>query len=194
MAQPAAQVPLQRFDFSRAKILLVDDSMPSLDILANVLLGFGVRDRNSCQTVQEAMEMLSFTRFDLIIADAEMPEQDGFDLTKLVRLDPDGANFTTPIVIASGFAPLAKVMRARDAGANLVILKPVVPAVLLSRIRWLARGERPFVQSAGYCGPDRRLRSGPLPPGVEERRADALRLMAAPERALSQDDVDSLFN
>jgi CheY-like chemotaxis protein len=194
VALPAAQGTPQRFDFSRAKILLVDDSMPSLDIIANVLLGFGVRERFTCQTVPEAMEKLSVTRFDLIVADAEMPEQDGFDLTNLVRSNPGGQNFTTPIVIASGFAPLAKVMRARDVGANLVILKPVVPAVLLSRIRWLARNDRPFVESSGYRGPDRRLRNGPLPEGVEERRAEALRLMAEPERAMSQNEVDNLFN
>lgn len=194
MTAPVSQLPPQRFNFSRAKILIVDDSAASLDIISNVLLGFGVRDRIFCQTVHEAMEKLSFSRFDLIIADAEMPEQDGFDLTNLVRLNPDGPNFASPILIASGFAPLAKVMRARDVGANLVILKPVVPGVLLSRIRWLATSDRQFVHSEGYCGPDRRLRNGPLPAGVAERRADALRLMAQPERAMSQNDVDSLFN
>jgi PleD family two-component response regulator len=194
MTPPAVQAAHQRFDFSRAKILVVDDSAASLGILSNILLGFGVRDRRLCSTVSEAAERLSLSRVDLVIADGEMPEQDGFDLTKRVRLDPNGPNFTTPILIVSGFVPVAKVMRARDVGANLIILKPVAPGDLLSRIRWLARGDRQFVQSPGYCGPDRRLRNAPLPPGVEERRADALRLMAQPERAMSQDDIDSLFN
>jgi DNA-binding response OmpR family regulator len=188
------QLPPQRFDFTRIKVLVTDDSTPSLDIISQILLGFGVTNRCLCRTVPESFEKLSAERYDLVIADAEMPDEDAFDLTRLVRENPDGPNFTTPIIIASGYTPVAKVLRARNAGANLVILKPVVPGVLLSRIRWLARGERAFVQSAGYCGPDRRLRNLPIPTGLPERRADALRLMAQPERAMSQDEIDGLFS
>jgi CheY-like chemotaxis protein len=183
----------QRFDFNGVKIMVVDDSSPSLDLISKVLLGFGVTDRVLCQTVSEASSKLSSQKFDLIIADAEMPDEDGFDLTRWLRSDRNGPNFTAPVLIASGYTPLSKVAQARDAGANLVVLKPVVPGILLSRIRWLAKAQRQFVESPGYCGPDRRRRNGPLPPGMEERRADALRLMEQPERAMSQNEIDGLF-
>lgn len=184
----------QRFDFGRARICVIDDSEPSLDIISQILLGFGVSNRFLCHTVEQAVQRLAIERFDLVIADAEMPDQNAFDLTRTVRKDQDNPNFTTPIIIASGYTPASKVLQARDAGANLVIMKPIVPGVLLSRIRWLARGDRQFVQSPTYCGPDRRTRSLPVPPGLTERRADALRLMAQPTREMSQDEIDGLFS
>jgi len=65
--------------------------------------------------------------------------------------------------------------------------------VLLARMQWLAQNNRAFVTSDTYNGPDRRFKAVPLPVGVAERRTEALRLMAAPERELSQDEISSLF-
>ncbi len=128
----------KRFDLSRTRILVVDDSQDSLDILSQVLLGFGVRNATFCRTVAEAMEKLGESTFDLIVADAEMPEEDALDLTRRLRRLEKNTNFTTPVIVASGYTPREKVAKARDVGANLMILKPVVPGVLLSHIQWLA--------------------------------------------------------
>ncbi|RYG87610.1 MAG: response regulator, partial [Alphaproteobacteria bacterium] len=121
------------------------------------------------------------------------PEDDGFSLTRRLRFDSAALNATTPIIIVSGHTPLKKVARARDAGANLVVKKPIAPSTLLDRIARLGRHVRQFVISDAYVGPDRRFRKGPLPAGIEERRAEALALTSVPERAMSQDDIDSLF-
>lgn len=75
----------------------------------------------------------------------------------------------------------------------MIVRKPVAPAVLLSRIEWIARDTRDFVESDGYCGPDRRVRTVPLPLDMPERRSDALALVGDPERAMSQDDITALF-
>jgi DNA-binding response OmpR family regulator len=93
----------------------------------------------------------------------------------------------------SGSTSFLRISAARDAGANMVVRKPISPGVLMDRILWLARVSRPFITSDGYCGPDRRFKNHILPLGVEERRAEALALTASPERALSQMEVDSLF-
>jgi CheY-like chemotaxis protein len=183
-----------RFDFARSKVLAVDDSQSSLDIIAQVLLGFGVRNSTTCRTVAEAMEKLETEPFDLIIADAEMPGENGFDLTYKLRRQDKGQNMTTPVIISSGYTPLEKVHRARNAGANLVILKPIVPGVLLSHIKFLAKTKRDFVQSPNYCGPDRRVRKLPLPDGVDERRAENLKLLAQHDRVMAQNEIDSLFD
>ena len=98
-----------------------------------------------------------------------------------------------PVMLLSSFTPRKKIMRARDAGANLVVTKPIIPGVLLGRIEWLARTTRLFVTSPGYCGPDRRFKKVPLPEGIPERRAENIRLTAQPERAMSQNEVDSIF-
>jgi DNA-binding response OmpR family regulator len=131
--------------------------------------------------------------FDVVIVDAEMPNQHGLDFTRTVRRQFDQPNFMAPIILVSGNTPTAKVIEARDAGANAVIKKPVAPSVLLARIEQLARSNRDFISSTNYVGPDRRFKNLPLSPELPERRAGAIALMASPERAMSQDDVNALF-
>jgi DNA-binding response OmpR family regulator len=175
------------------KTLLVDDNETSLDLMAQILMGFRVKQTKSCSSAAAAREFVGSTAFDLIIIDAEMPDEDGIGLTRHVRRNRDLPNFTTPIILVSANTPRAKILSARDAGANMVVKKPVAPAILLSRIEWLARNTREFVTTDSYSGPDRRLKNLPLSDGVEERRSDAIALTATPDRAMSQDDVDSLF-
>ncbi len=174
-------------------MLIIDDSQQALEILAQALLGFGVRSPTQARSCEEVVHRLERETFDLVILDGEMPTQDGFDLTTHIRSDPKSPNYTVAIMILSSFTPRHKVVRARDAGANLVLTKPIVPGILLERMEWLARNPRLFVTSDGYCGPDRRFKKVPLPDGAVERRADELRMLAQPERAMSQNEIDSLF-
>jgi CheY-like chemotaxis protein len=182
-----------RLDLRKAKTLVVDDNPTSLDLMAQILMGFRIQQTKSCTSAAEARELIGTTAFDLIIIDAEMPDEDGVRLTRHVRQHRDLPNFTAPIILVSANTPREKILGARDAGANMVVKKPIAPAILLSRIEWLARNTREFVTTDSYSGPDRRLKNLPLPEGVEERRADAIALTATPDRAMSQDDVDSLF-
>ncbi len=183
-----------RLDLRQAKVLLTDDNKASSSIISQVLVGFGIRLKSQCGSAAEAKEILKIEVFDLILLDGEMPDEDGFDLAQYIRSDPNGPNFTAPILIFSGYTPKKKVLRARDVGANFVVTKPIVPKVLLERIQWMARTTRDFVECPSYSGPDRRYQNRPLPEGVSERRGDTLRLLSAPERALSQNDIDSLFD
>ncbi len=182
-----------RLDLKGAKVLAVDDNPQSLAILVQTLLGFGVRDPTQVRNGPDAMRLLASETFDVVIVDGEMPDQDGFDLAQAIRRETSGANYTVPIMLLTSFTPRHKVMRARDVGINLVVTKPIVPSALLARLEWLARNNRQFVTSDGYCGPDRRFKKKPLPEGITERRADEIKLVAQPERAMSQDEIDSVF-
>lgn len=182
----------QRFNLSRLSVLVIDDNQASRDIIQSILQGLGVAGRRCCNTVDEALDLLGRESFDMVIADGEMPQQDGFDLTAAIRRDPDGPNFTVPILLASAHTPKLKIARARDVGANMVVCKPLSAAVVLEKIEWLARAQRKFVNAPGYRGPDRRFHAVALPKGAEERRAEELKRLAQPE--LSQNDIDSLFD
>lgn len=182
-----------RMDLQKARVLLVDDNAQSLELLTQVLLGFRVEKTSPCRTPAEARDLLATAIFDLIIIDGEMPGEDGISLTQYIRREPDLPNFTAPIILVSGHTPKDKVIRARDAGANIIVKKPIAPVVLLSRIEWLARSAREFVSTPTYCGPDRRYQHLPLPEGLDERRSDTIALTANLDRAMSQNEVDSLF-
>jgi hypothetical protein len=64
------------------------------------------------------------------------------------------------------------VKRARDAGANMVIAKPMSPANLYDRLAWIALTPRKFVDAPNYFGPDRRFKIEGPPGGVGRRKAD----------------------
>ena len=182
-----------RFDLRNTKVLAVDDNNHALELLVSILTGFRIKDAVLSRSGDEARELISKQSFDLIILDAEMPEEDGFSLLKYTRNNVKAPNFTAPVMLVSAHTPLGLVQRARNSGANIVVKKPIVPGILLRRIEWLAKDRRDFIRSDGYCGPDRRVKRG-LAPNGQERRADALALTADMNRALSQDDIDSLFD
>jgi CheY-like chemotaxis protein len=176
-----------------ASILAVDDNPQAMEILSQILLGFGSTKAAKCLCAGDAKTMLSRETFSLAIIDDEMPEEDGFALTQWIRLDPSTRNYTAPIIIATSNPAKSRVMKAIDSGANYVITKPIIPLVLLARMERMARSTRPFVTSDTYRGPDRRFHKQPLTPGIEERRLETLRLMEAPDRELSQDEINALF-
>jgi DNA-binding response OmpR family regulator len=184
---------MQRLDLRNSAMLVVDDNEQSLNLMVQMLAGFRVRP-GTCPSAAEAKAALRISRFDLVIVDGEMPDEDGIELVRHIRADRHGPNFAVPVLLVAAHTPVNKIVQARDAGANLVVRKPVSPTILLSRIEWLARSTRQFVDSPDYRGPDRRFRVGPPPPGVEERRSDVLALTANPDRSLSQNEVDSLFD
>jgi DNA-binding response OmpR family regulator len=182
-----------RLDLRKIRALIVDDNPQSLELLSQILSGFRLGKLVSCQSADEARALVSRERYDLILIDFAMPGEDGLQLARHIRSGATQPNHTTPILILHGYTPEHMVIQARDAGANMVVRKPVAPATLLNRIEWIARDARQFVESAGYCGPDRRIRTVPLTAGVTERRGEALALIGDPTRAMSQDDITALF-
>jgi CheY-like chemotaxis protein len=186
-------LPLTRLGLQGVETLIVDDNSQSLEVVTAILMGFGINRTTKCNSVVEAREELARKVFDIVIVDCEMPDQDGFDLVRHIRSDPNGGNFTVPILMMSASAPQSKVERARDTGANFTIAKPVSPTILLERLLWIAQSNRMFVSGPSYTGPDRRFHRVPLAEGMAERRNAEIELTAKPERALSQDEIDGLF-
>lgn len=186
-------LPATRLAMKGVQPLIVDDNVQSLDLVCAILMGFGINKTVKCGSAAEARDLLLVRVFDLVIVDCEMPDEDGYALVRDIRSDPQGPNFTVPILMMSAVTPKSKVETARDDGANFTIAKPVSPTTLLERMLWVAQSNRVFISDPGYCGPDRRFRTVPLPDGITERRNADLILTAKPERALSQEEIDGLF-
>jgi CheY-like chemotaxis protein len=185
---------LTRLNLARSRVLVVDDNARAMEVLSQILLGLGITQARKIASPQDARTPAGHEPFDLILVDHDMGDESGIDFCRFLRSDPKASNFTTAVILLTTLPSAQTVRAARDAGANFVLAKPITPAVLLDRIEWIARETRPFITSDTYRGPDRRFQSQALPEGIEERRADALRLMEAPERAMSQDEINSLFD
>lgn len=161
-------------NLSRANVMVIDDNAFSQQLLSQMLMGFGVRSHFEFSSVADAKDHLKTLPVDLIIVDCDMPGEDGYDFVRWLRRSKIESNAYVPVVMVCGHTRLSQVRKSRDCGANYIVTRPLAPAVLLDRIVWIAREGRPFLETADYAGPDRRVREAGPPAGVKERRADVV--------------------
>jgi CheY-like chemotaxis protein len=187
--------PSTRINLEKASVLVLDDNGPSLDILSQVVSGFGVKQLQRAESVKDAQELVKTKTFDLIISDVQMPDVDGIEFINWLRRDAPENNRYVPVILVTGHTRGIDIFRTRDAGANFTVAKPITPKVLLERIFWVAREERAFIECDAYVGPDRRFKYEGPPIGMEGRRRDDLpaEVGDAQEANMSQDEINSLM-
>ena len=117
-------------------VLLVDDEQAFSTIMGIILKlsGFTVQRVSSAT---QALELLSQSTPDLILADVMMPEIDGLTLVRRLRSEPAWSEIPTVVVTAkSGPETVAA---AKQAGANAFLAKPFSAEELRDAIRPLLR-------------------------------------------------------
>lgn len=180
----------------RDLVVLIADPSPYLSMIAHsILRGFGTNKvlevRNSVGVVQT----LSGQKIDILLCDSRLPPHGGLSLTRAIRRKVDNENRMIPILLMSSDTRESTIKQARDAGANMVIAKPMSPASLYDRLAWIALTPRQFVDAPTYFGPDRRFKIEGYPGGVGRRKGDNIAAVAEESGpALAQDDIDNLFS
>ncbi|WP_428149572.1 response regulator [Brevundimonas sp.] len=160
------------FNLTGAVVMVVDDAPFSMEVTIQALQGFGIRVKYAVRTPAEAMDLLKLYPIDLLIIDCEM---DGHSLVRWLRRSGLEPNAYVPVIMTASHVRRSKVADVRDCGANHLVTKPFSAAVVLERIIWVARDNRPFLEAGDYSGPDRRFKAS-RPLKENERRADMVRL------------------
>jgi signal transduction histidine kinase len=113
------------------RVLLVDDSLDTIQVLSWLLTakGFQVREVTS---VPEAMEAVRAEPPQVIITDIGMPEQDGYDLLRLIRADQHLSHI--PVVAATGYVGSREQEQMAEAGFAASLSKPFDVAELLATL------------------------------------------------------------
>lgn len=104
------------------KILVVDDTRAALFVLDKLLTAMGQRVR----TVSDAASALESARCDppdVVISDIGMPGIDGYELAKQLRQEPRLKDVV--LVALTGYGQVSDRQRAKDAGFDHHIVKPV---------------------------------------------------------------------
>lgn len=183
-----------RLNLAKASVLVIDGSQHSLEVTSQIVRGFGVASVHRCDNLEDA-EKLAKKAVDLVVIDPSIGDGGGYDFLMRMRRTP-GPNSYVPVILVNGHVRPSDVARARNAGANFVVTKPIASTVLLQRIMWVAKDKRPFVEiETGYVGPDRRFKFEGPPAGSDGRRATDLssEVGDAKEENLSQDELDAMF-
>ena len=178
--------PERRINLRKAEILVVDASPRGLDILSQILEGFGALKVSRTNNAPQAQAMLETKPYDLVFIDPLLRDMDGYELVRWLRRLPSGDNRYVPVIVISAHTQISKVREARDCGANFIVAKPLSPPLLFERILWVAREQRVFVDSGVFVGPDRRFKVEDPPDGVR-RRHDDPKAQALPDAAIAAD-------
>jgi len=175
-------------------ILVADPGTYTRRVVYGMLRGFGANRILEAADAGDVLSALMQQKVDILILDAKLPPQDGLAVTLAIRRNPDSENRTLPILIMTSEAQQSTVKEARDAGANMVVAKPMSPTTLYDRLVWIAFDRRQFIDCPTYFGPDRRFKIEGYPTGVGRRASDkSIEVADATEPNLEQDDIDSLF-
>ncbi len=124
---------------NEVNFLVVEDS-PTM----RQLISFSLKRIRNARIVEagngvDALKKVAETKFDLIIADINMPLMDGLKLLSILRKDP--VYSTVPVIIVTTEGAEADRERGLKLGANAYLPKPVQTSELLKTIKELLKIE-----------------------------------------------------
>ena len=115
------------------RVLLAEDNPINREIMLSQLAALGY-NADEAASGKEALQRYRTGKYDLVLTDIEMPEMDGYGLARQIRELEEAAGRRTPIlaITASDF-DLDK-GKARAAGFDGYMLKPLDPKVLAKKL------------------------------------------------------------
>ena len=113
-----------------AKILLVDDDTTFCLMLKTWLTkrGFEVENAFSCR---EALAKLKGTKYDVVLTDLRLPDEDGIYLLKNIKASTPEVQ----VILMTGYADIQTAVLAMKLGAFDYVAKPVIPDEILKKIQ-----------------------------------------------------------
>ncbi|MDY7579166.1 response regulator [Herbaspirillum sp. RTI4] len=116
------------------RILIVDDAA-TVRLFHRTILEEGGYFVDEAINGIEALEKALVNPYDLYLVDVNMPKLDGYAFVRELRSHPMLPQ--APAVMVSTEAKTSDQNKAWEAGANLYIIKPAKPEVLLRHVRLL---------------------------------------------------------
>ena len=120
------------------RILVIDDSEDSRDLIEGALLSAGYTDIATAASGSKALKLLDLGRaadekpiVDVALLDIVMPEMDGVETCARIRSDPRHADL--PIIMVTALHGMDSLNNAFVAGATDYIIKPINRVELAGR-------------------------------------------------------------
>jgi chemosensory pili system protein ChpA (sensor histidine kinase/response regulator) len=123
---------------SPATVLLVEDHVDSRQMYAEFL-----RPQFNVVEAEDgvgALQLMQKSTPDIVVTDLALPRMDGFELMQRMRADERLRH--VPVIALSGFSGVEYEARAREAGSDLVLLKPCLPDELARAVAAAAKSRK----------------------------------------------------
>jgi CheY-like chemotaxis protein len=128
-------------DLSGLRVLVVEDDTDARDMLVDVLVGQGAVVRAAGNGV-DAVALVATFRPDVLVSDIGLPDMDGYALIRRVRDLGSAAGGGVPAIALTGYADAEDSRRARAAGYQVHVAKPVEGAILTRAVAEAGRVNR----------------------------------------------------
>jgi twitching motility two-component system response regulator PilG len=120
----------------KKRILIVEDE-ESLLKLETILLTVKGYEVSGASTGTNALEKLSGETFDLILLDIMLPDIDGYEICRRIKVHPRHAG--TPVVMLTAKKSAEDQERGVTCGADAYLTKPFKSAMIIEVIEKLVR-------------------------------------------------------
>jgi len=115
-------------------VLLVEDNQVDAEIVQRFLKDEPVR-LVVAKTGEEALARIMSESVDLVLLDLLLPDMNGFEIFQTLKENENSRD--TPIIIITSLSNLESKIMGLELGSDDFLVKPIVKAILLARIRGL---------------------------------------------------------
>lgn len=147
---------MPKYSFENIRIVFAVENRDVRIQASSMLRQIGYQKIVELSTFDRLEETLATEEIDLLICDAFMGDHNVLKLISKVRHNELGSNpyFTT--ILLSDDTATRSIEKIIDCGTDDILIKPINPKVLVSRIQGLIENRRGFVVTCDYVGPTRR--------------------------------------
>jgi PAS domain S-box-containing protein len=126
--------------FNNISVLVAEDNMVNQFMLSKMLKDWNV-NVEMVDNGRKLVEKLKANRYDLILMDTHMPEMNGYEAARIIRVDFEEPKRSIPIISLSASSFGHEQEQAITAGMNDVLAKPFQPYQLHEKISQLLKVE-----------------------------------------------------
>ncbi len=142
--RPPGALSVPRGDFTRPRILIVDDEPEMIQLIEEVLelMPSEILVEHDGESALRLLqrEITGERTVDIVLLDIMMPGEDGFHTLSRIKADPDLQQI--PVILITGLNSIAAKTRGLQMGADDYVIKPFDPQELLARVGVVARIRR----------------------------------------------------
>ena len=118
----------------KSKILIIEDSRELTEILKDRLVNDGY-DVFTAYDGEEGLQMAGTVQPDLLVLDLMIPKIDGYKLCEILKAKEEFKNM--PVIMLTARASDVEQKIGYAMGADVYLVKPCEPTILLSNIKTL---------------------------------------------------------
>jgi two-component system invasion response regulator UvrY len=120
------------------RLLLVDDHTFLRESISTMLAGTAIKVMGQVGLASDALKMINEIQLDCIMLDLSLPDRDGIDLIKSIRIK----NKSLPILVLSMFTEEQSALRAIRAGANGYLNKTTSLSEIVTAVEHVSNGRK----------------------------------------------------